>query len=57
MTVIPYPNDVTVNCGTFNAALKGNGFTRTITLDFNENKALGRPVTLNSEPMPKYKLT
>lgn len=37
------------------AAVRENGRTRTLTLYFNENKALGRPVTLNSEPMPKYK--
>ena len=53
--ICPKVIKVTKGCTIKAAAFRENGQTRTITLNFKDNKALARPVVLNTEPMGKYK--
>lgn len=52
-----YVKPVEICCGCTLKAIvvRDNMKTGTFVLEFAENKALGRPVVLNSEPHPKYK--
>ncbi len=49
------PIDIYEGCTLKAIVIRGNMKTRTYVQEFVQNKAMGRPVTLNSEPLPKYR--
>lgn len=50
-----HPIEIRSGCTLKATAIRDGMQTKTTTLVFDENKALGRPISLNSEPLPKYK--
>ncbi|MCM1501443.1 MAG: family 20 glycosylhydrolase [Bacteroidales bacterium] len=49
------PIEIREGCTVKAKVFRSNMETRTIVKEFNDNKAMGRPVSMSSEPLPKYR--
>lgn len=54
-TLYTGPVEIRKGCTLKAIVERSNMKTRVFVQEFEDNKALGRPVTLNTEPLPKYK--